>query len=94
MAALTHSVLWAVVAAMGVLLMTLLIFAKSIAIWSVKIYQALAPQKVRMRCRYEPSCSMYMILCLEKYGFLKGMKKGLKRWGGCKPPNGGYDWPE
>lgn len=91
---LTHNVLWAVLAAVGMLMLVLVIFAKPIVIWAVKIYQVLAPEKVRMRCRYEPSCSVYMILCLEKYGFWKGLRKGLKRWGGCKPPNGGYDWPE
>ena len=91
---LTHSVLWAILAGLGALVLICGIFAKFILIWAVKIYQAIAPERVRMRCRYEPSCSVYMILCLEKYGFWKGLKKGLNRWGGCKPPNGGFDWPE
>ena len=70
-----------------------LIFAKFILIGLVMFYQALAPAKLRNRCRYEPSCSAYMILAVKKYGFFRGFKKGMTRWKGCKPPNGGYDLP-
>ncbi|MBR4863272.1 MAG: membrane protein insertion efficiency factor YidD [Oscillospiraceae bacterium] len=59
----------------------------------VETYQAVAPAKTRERCRYEPSCSVYMLQALKKYGFLPGLKKGLKRWRSCKPPNGGIDPP-
>lgn len=70
-----------------------LLLAKHILIAAITTYQATAPLKVRNRCRYEPSCSAYMILAVEKYGFWKGFKKGLRRWKGCKPPNGGFDLP-
>lgn len=70
-----------------------IIFLKRILIWLIKAYQRFAPKKVRERCRYEPSCSQYMILAIEKYGLRKGLKKGLKRWKSCKPPNGGIDMP-
>lgn len=69
------------------------LLAKHLLIVFIKIYQATAPIKVRNRCRYEPSCSAYMILAVEKYGFWRGFKKGIKRWRGCKPPNGGFDEP-
>lgn len=75
------------------LLMICLVFAKSIVVTAVKLYQAVAPAKLRNRCRYEPSCSAYMLLVIEKYGVWKGVFKGLVRWKGCKPPNGGYDFP-
>ena len=74
-------------------LLLVLIFAKHILITMVHIYQSVAPASLRERCRYEPSCSQYMVLSLQKYGFWKGLKKGLKRWKGCKPPNGGFDLP-
>ena len=83
----------AVICAVAAALLILLLLAKYILIAIVKTYQATAPTRVRNRCRYEPSCSAYMILAVEKYGFLKGFKKGLKRWKGCKPPNGGFDLP-
>lgn len=68
-----------------------LLLAKHLLIAAVETYQALAPTKVRMRCRYEPSCSVYMLRAVEKYGFWRGFPKGMKRWRGCKPPNGGFD---
>lgn len=90
---LTASLFWAVLSGMALFLAVCLVFAKHILIWAVKLYQALAPERIRKRCRYEPSCSVYMLLCVEKLGVWKGLKKGLTRWAGCKPPNGGYDWP-
>lgn len=83
----------AVVVAVALPLLVALLLAKPLLITLVKTYQVLAPVKVRCRCRYEPSCSIYMILAVEKYGVRKGFNKGLKRWKGCKPPNGGYDMP-
>jgi putative membrane protein insertion efficiency factor len=77
----------------GVILLTLIVFAKSVLIWLVKFYQRVAPARVRERCRFEPSCSQYMILSLKKYGFFKGLRLGLDRLNRCKPPNGGYDEP-
>ena len=47
---------------------------KHIAIWLVMLYQNIAPLKLRNRCRFEPSCSQYMILSLQKYAFFKGVK--------------------
>ena len=83
----------AVTGAVVLPLLAVLLLAKPLLITLVKTYQALAPAKVRRRCRYEPSCSAYMILAVEKYGVWKGLVKGLKRWKGCKPPRGGYDMP-
>lgn len=77
----------------GALLLTFIVFIKKIAIWCVKVYQKLAPDSLRNRCRFEPSCSEYMILSLEKYGFIKGFFKGIHRICRCRPPNGGYDNP-
>ena len=83
----------AVLSAIGALLLLFCLFAKQLLIGFVRIYQAIAPKKLRNRCRYEPSCSVYMILAVKKYGFWKGLSKGLVRWKGCKPPNGGFDIP-
>ena len=84
------------VAALGALIAVVLVglsVAKPLLITLVRSYQALASDKTRNRCRYEPSCSMYMLQAIEKYGFRRGFKKGLKRWKNCKPPNGGIDLP-
>ncbi|MDR0391959.1 MAG: membrane protein insertion efficiency factor YidD [Planctomycetaceae bacterium] len=45
-------------------------------------------------CRFEPSCSTYMILAIKKYGVLRGILKGIWRICRCNPYcNGGYDPP-
>lgn len=75
------------------LLLISVIFLKAILLWLVRFYQRFAPQKTRERCRYEPSCSEYMILALQKYGVIKGLSKGIRRLRRCKPPNGGFDPP-
>ena len=43
-------------------------------------------------CRFEPTCSIYMMHAIEKYGLLRGMWMGLRRLGRCHPLNpGGWD---
>jgi putative membrane protein insertion efficiency factor len=45
-------------------------------------------------CRFEPSCSRYMIGALRKYGLINGVARGLRRVARCHPWHpGGYDPP-
>lgn len=67
--------------------------SKRFLIGAVRIYQRYAPESIRMKCRFEPSCSQYMILSLEKYGLVTGLKMGMQRLSRCKVGNGGYDFP-
>lgn len=62
-------------------------------IWMVHVYQHFAPDGLRLRCVYEPSCSEYMILAVKKYGCIRGLWKGIKRLRRCHPPNYGKDYP-
>ena len=66
---------------------------RNFLIGCVLLYKALAPMSLRDRCRFDPSCSTYMIMALKKYGALRGTLKGLKRITRCHPPNGGIDMP-
>ena len=66
---------------------------KRAAIGTVLAYKAWAPLDVRGRCRFEPTCSTYMIMAINKYGLIRGFIKGIKRIKRCKPPNGGVDYP-
>ena len=84
---------YTVVFSAAVLLVYLLLAAKRMVVCAVKIYQKYAPASVRDRCRFEPSCSEYMILAIEKYGLIKGVKKGLDRLKRCNIDGGGFDWP-
>ena len=77
----------------GLLLAFALVFSKRAAICIVKIYQRYAPARIRKKCRFEPSCSEYMLLALEKYGFWKGALKGLNRIKRCHNKDGGFDNP-
>ena len=62
-------------------------------IWMVHVYQRFAPDGLRLRCVYEPSCSEYMILAVKKYGCIRWLWKGIKRLRRCHPPNYGKDYP-
>lgn len=79
------------------IILALLLFAlftsKFLAIGLIHIYQRFAPAQIRGRCMYEPSCSEYMIQAIRKYGFLSGIKRGIKRLKRCKPHLGGFDPP-
>ena len=68
-------------------------FTKYFLIGIVLIYKAYAPLEVRGQCRFEPTCSTYMIMALKKYGLFIGVFKGIRRLLRCKPPNGGKDYP-
>ena len=81
------------VACVALLLVIPLICLKRVLICMVEIYQRYAPDSLRDKCRFEPSCSTYMILSLQKYGALKGLCKGIDRLRRCNVHNGGFDEP-
>ena len=58
----------------------------------VQFYRyALSPVKPST-CRFYPTCSMYMLQALRRYGPLKGSYLGIKRILKCHPfHKGGYD---
>jgi len=62
-------------------------------IGGIKLYQKKAPNRIRSACRFEPTCSNYMHIAVEKYGAYKGFVLGLKRLLRCRIPNGGIDYP-
>lgn len=68
-----------------------LIRAKAAVLCLVRIYQRYAPESVRRKCRFEPSCSVYMIQAVEKYGVVRGLRKGFARLGRCRPGFGGFE---
>jgi len=66
---------------------------KRITLSMVYLYQHFAPDNIRNSCRFEPSCSEYMILAVSQYGAFKGIHKGVQRLKRCNHHGGGYDWP-
>lgn len=69
------------------------ILSKYFLIGAVLMYKAFAPLEMRRQCRFEPTCSTYMIMALRKYGLIIGLIKGICRIVRCRPPNGGIDYP-
>jgi len=67
--------------------------AKAVALALVRAYQRGAPGRVRESCRFEPTCSNYAILAIDKYGIVKGLFAIVGRLARCRPPNGGIDFP-
>ena len=60
----------------------------------VAFYQRAVPARFKPACRFVPSCSQYMRLAVQKYGFLAGVRLGrnrLRRCVGFVPS--GEDWP-
>jgi len=57
----------------------------------VRLYQKIPHPRF---CKFEPSCSAYMILAVEKHGGVKGFVKGIARILRCNAfSNGGKDYP-
>lgn len=60
----------------------------------VRLYQLFISPWLGQNCRYQPTCSNYMILAVQKYGFLRGAWRGVCRIARCHPLHaGGYDPP-
>lgn len=63
-----------------------------IVIAFVRFYQGAISPYFPSACRYQPTCSEYMVQAVRKYGAFKGGWMGLKRLSSCHPWGGsGYD---
>ena len=54
----------------------------------VKIYQLFISPLLPKSCRYEPTCSAYMIEAIKIWGPFKGLFLGIKRIVSCRPGGG------
>lgn len=66
---------------------------KRTALFFLEVYQKYFRKALPQSCRFMPSCSEYTKLAIEKFGFLKGLAKGVRRISTCHPFSGrfGYD---
>lgn len=61
-------------------------------IFLVLVYRVTLGRFLGGHCRFDPSCSQYMIDAIRKHGPVRGTAKGLHRIGRCHPWGGsGYD---
>lgn len=51
----------------------MLVALKRILIGIIKIYQHYAPEEIRRRCIFKPTCSEYTIMALQNYGVIMGL---------------------
>jgi putative membrane protein insertion efficiency factor len=64
----------------------------------IHLYQRVGSPMVSragFRCRFQPSCSRYGVLAIEKYGFARGGWLTARRIARCRPatPMGTVDYP-
>jgi putative membrane protein insertion efficiency factor len=60
----------------------------------VVVYRWTLSPLIGRHCRFEPSCSVYFIGAVRKYGALRGAVRGILRICRCHPWHpGGYDPP-
>ena len=58
----------------------------------IQIYRRYVSPMLPPTCRYEPSCSLYTVQAIEKYGVFRGLFKGTLRVLRCHPfARGGFD---
>jgi uncharacterized protein len=68
--------------------------AVGLFVGSIWVYQRTLSPMLGNVCRFEPSCSRYMVASLRKYGLFRGLARGLRRFLRCHPWDpGGYDPP-
>lgn len=76
-----------------IFILIMCVLGKRIIIYSILVYQKYAPAELRLSCCFQPCCSEYMKLAIEKYGVVQGVVKGIRRLARCHYPNGGIDNP-
>lgn len=67
--------------------------ANKILIALVRFYQGAISPYTPAACRYNPTCSHYMIEAIKKHGAARGLWLGIKRIARCHPWGGSGDDP-
>ena len=68
---------------------------KWVGIAAIRVYQRHLRQWHNRMCIYRPTCSEYTILCIRKFGLIRGVAYGRARIRRCNGAlfAGGDDWP-
>jgi putative component of membrane protein insertase Oxa1/YidC/SpoIIIJ protein YidD len=72
-----YPVLSAVILSAAVLLILSLFCFRYAVIGAIRLYQHYAPDEIRRRCLFKPTCSEYTIIAVRRYGGIIGL---LKSW--------------
>jgi putative component of membrane protein insertase Oxa1/YidC/SpoIIIJ protein YidD len=74
-----HPIVVIVLSSLSCFALSFLLILKRMTIGIVRLYQHYAPEDMRRKCILKPTCSEYMILAVEKYGAIRGVKKSVHR---------------
>jgi uncharacterized protein len=67
-------------------------FLRRVSIGLIQFYRRYLSPMLPASCRYTPSCSLYTLQAIEKYGVTKGVFMGIRRVLRCHPfARGGFD---
>ncbi|PLS85804.1 MAG: membrane protein insertion efficiency factor YidD [Actinobacteria bacterium] len=65
---------------------------RNLAVAAIKLYQRAISPMLPDSCRFQPSCSRYTLLAIQKHGVIKGILMGSWRIMRCNPfSKGGFD---
>jgi putative membrane protein insertion efficiency factor len=65
---------------------------RALALALLRFYKRFLSPLLPPMCRFEPTCSVYTMQAVEKYGALRGIWLGVRRLSRCHPFNpGGWD---
>jgi len=65
---------------------------RAVALFLLRSYKRFISPLLPPMCRFEPTCSIYMMQAIEKHGAARGIWLGLRRLSHCHPFNpGGWD---
>ena len=65
---------------------------RAIALLPLRFYKRFVSPLLPPMCRFDPTCSIYMMQAIEKHGTLRGVWLGMRRLARCHPFNpGGWD---
>jgi putative membrane protein insertion efficiency factor len=65
---------------------------RTAALVMLRFYKRFISPLLPPMCRFEPTCSVYTMQAVEKYGAFRGVWLGIRRLARCHPLNpGGWD---
>jgi len=60
-------------------------FIQDIFIFPIRVYQKVISPILGPTCRFEPTCSHYMVGAIREWGVIKGIYLGIRRILKCHP---------